>query len=469
MNETERKQLDEFAFAHNGILYFGKFCNGGGNNTTPIPGGVRVRYIMPSIRGLREPVYRTEYYAKGASVTAYPPLPAITDNRLEFDGYTHTLQELENLQNDIDVGVMLKTVDGKTYADFTLTQVTGLSPTIYFQISGTATFRVNWGDGSYDDYSASATPSHTYPDYGNYTLTVERISGDGSFELGGGSNTTVFFGGSVANYQQALTGIYIGSFTNISNSAFNSCRSLSSVVIPNSVTSIADSTFSGCYSLSSVVIPNSVTSIGSFVFDNCRSLSSVVIPNSITSIAVGTFSGCYSLSSVVIPNSVTSIANNTFTSCYTLSSVVIPNSVTSIGSYVFDNCRSLSSVVIPNSVTSIAGGTFSGCYCLSSVVIPNSVTSIADGTFNSCYCLSSVVIPNSVTNIGSYAFDSCYNLKSYTFLAEIPPSISTNVFSGITSISKIYVPDASVESYKSATNWTAYANRIYPLSQKPQE
>ena len=32
---------------------------------------------------------------------------------------------------------------------------------------------------------------------------------------------------------------------------------------------------------------------------------------------------------------------------------------------------------------------------------------------------------------------------------------------------KIYVPDASVNAYKTATNWNAHADYIYPLSTRP--
>ncbi|MBQ4587089.1 MAG: leucine-rich repeat domain-containing protein, partial [Clostridia bacterium] len=76
------------------------------------------------------------------------------------------------------------------------------------------------------------------------------------------------------------------------------CKSLKSVVIPNSVTSIGSSAFADCDSLTSVVIPNSVTSIGFSAFDDCDSLTSVVIPNSVTSIDYYAFSNCDSLTTI---------------------------------------------------------------------------------------------------------------------------------------------------------------------------
>lgn len=49
------------------------------------------------------------------------------------------------------------------------------------------------------------------------------------------------------------------------------------IVIPNHVTNIADSAFSFCSSLTNITIPNSVINIGDYTFSNCDSLYSVTI------------------------------------------------------------------------------------------------------------------------------------------------------------------------------------------------
>ena len=70
------------------------------------------------------------------------------------------------------------------------------------------------------------------------------------------------------------------------------CRSLTDIVIPNSVTNIGDYAFSGCRSLTDIVIPDSVTNIGDCAFWDCRSLTDIVIPNSVTSIGDNAFEYC---------------------------------------------------------------------------------------------------------------------------------------------------------------------------------
>lgn len=54
--------------------------------------------------------------------------------------------------------------------------------------------------------------------------------------------------------------------TSIGGSAFEFCKSLTSVTIPNSVTSIGERAFLGCIELTSITIPNNVTRIGSIAF-----------------------------------------------------------------------------------------------------------------------------------------------------------------------------------------------------------
>lgn len=198
----------------------------------------------------------------------------------------------------------------------------------------------------------------------------------------------------------------------ICDRAFEDCKSLRSLVIPNSVTSIGESAFSFCSSLKSIVIPDSVTSIDTLAFCFCSSLKSLVIPDAVISIGDGAFSTCESLESFVIPGGVTSIEKMAFSGCNSLKSIVIPDGVTSIGSGAFSGCESLKSIVIPDSVTCIGNRTFEYCFSLKSLVLSKSLTSIGDWAFNMAESLKSLVIPDSVTSIGDYAFSGCRSLKS---------------------------------------------------------
>ena len=266
---------------------------------------------------------------------------------------------------------------------------------------------------------------------------------------------------------------FSGEVTEIGNSVFKQCSSLSSVTIPESVTEIGDYAFQYCSSLSSVTIGNSVTSIGMYAFFECSSLSNVTIPNSVTEINGHAFAYCSSLSSVTIGDSVTSIGYAAFRDCSNLSSVTIPDSVTEIGDEAFMYCSSLSSVTIGDSITSIGEYAFNRCSSLAefkgkfasedgrclvvngvlysfapvgltTYTIPDSVTSIGDTAFRDCSNLSSVTIGDSVTEIGDEAFDLCSNLSSVT-IGDSVTSIGDTAFGRCSSLSNITIPDSVTE------------------------
>ena len=149
-------------------------------------------------------------------------------------------------------------------------------------------------------------------------------------------------------------------------------------VIKNGTKTIADSAFVSCRSLTSITIPDSVISIGAYAFYYCINLTSITIPDSVTSIGKGAFQECYLTEINVDENNRYYSSDNgvLFNEAKTTliqypagkneAEYVIPNSVTSIGDMAFYNCA-LTSITIPNSVTSIGDGTFYGCSHLNDV------------------------------------------------------------------------------------------------------
>ena len=117
----------------------------------------------------------------------------------------------------------------------------------------------------------------------------------------------------------------------IGNYAFELCRSINRIDIPDSVTNIGNNAFYGCRSLTNIKIPNCVTNIEDNVFAYCRSLSNIIIPDCVINIGEGAFRNCNSLISIKIPVCVTNIGNSAFWCCKSLTCVNIPNSVTTIG------------------------------------------------------------------------------------------------------------------------------------------
>ena len=272
-------------------------------------------------------------------------------------------------------------------------------------------------------------------------------------------------------------------------------------IFDKAVKKIADFSFMGCKTMTSVIIPNSVTSIGYGAFYGCNSLTSIIIPNSVTSIEYGAFSNTAwydaqpdgiiyagkvlyeykgempANTSVIVKDGTTEIAGVAFKDYGNLTSITIPNSVTSIGEEAFYNTAwydaqpdgiiyagkvlykykgempANTSVIVKDGTTGIAGGAFSDCSSLASVTIGDSVTSIGNSAFRNCISLTSITIPNSVTSIGYFAFDGCSNLTSITIPNSVT-SIGSSAFRGCSSLESIDVANENT-TYDSRDNCNA--------------
>ncbi len=93
-------------------------------------------------------------------------------------------------------------------------------------------------------------------------------------------------------------------------------------------------------------------------FEGCRDIDSVELPDTVGYIGKRAFSGCTGLKAFSIPPKVKSIPDSAFTGCSSLSSVAIPESVTKIGCGAFSDCPSLKEVVLPAKLTSFGFGAF---------------------------------------------------------------------------------------------------------------
>lgn len=159
----------------------------------------------------------------------------------------------------------------------------------------------------------------------------------------------------------------------------------------------------------------------------------------------------------------TSIDDYAFSGCTGLSSLSFPNSVTNIGNFAFQGCTGLTFLDIPKSLKIIQVGVFYGCKGLTSITIPNSVTSIENDAFYECTGLSSITIPNSITYIGDYAFSVHKGLSYIECHALLPPTISYSSFYFFPKNIPLYVPEESINAYKTAYVWKDFLD-IRPLT-----
>ena len=249
--------------------------------------------------------------------------------------------------------------------------------------------------------------------------------------------------------------------------AFNRCRSLNSIEIPNSVTDIETTAFVECYSLASFnvdannpnycsidsvlfskdltilikcpatkhgvySIPNTVTSFGYNAFEYCSNLTSVYIGSNVAEIIGDNFFACTKLDSIIVestnPNfsSVDGILFNKDCTVLKLfpgareGKYVIPNRVVCIDRYAF-NYSKLTDLTVPNSITSIRSDAFHSSSNMNFIILPDSLTELGNGAFINCINLKSVNIPDKITEVSSWTFGYCSRLQSI----DIPKNITT--------------------------------------------
>lgn len=166
------------------------------------------------------------------------------------------------------------------------------------------------------------------------------------------------------------------------------------------------------------------------------------------------------------------IGNYAFRYCYGLSGdVVLPNTVTSIGQYSFANCDHMETFTARGSITTLGTYTFNGAsghvMALRECHLPNLGTSIAlnlnwgsTTAANACQNMEVCDI-GKAKSIAANTFNNCRALQtlimrrtSVTTLANVSAFANTPIRGYNSLTAKIYVPEALIDTYKAASNWT---------------
>lgn len=159
---------------------------------------------------------------------------------------------------------------------------------------------------------------------------------------------------------------------------------------------------------------------------------------------------------------VTKIGSNAFTSCNYLYTISLPDTLQRIENQAFYYSGIAGELIIPQSVNYIDYNAFQGCNNLRTITIPSGVTEIKSYTFEDCEDLESVIFTN-VSSLGDRVFSNDRSLESVTFKYDGVCTITNRSLYNSTNNSTIYyVPAKHLASYKTATYWSYYADRIKP-------
>lgn len=458
-------------------------------------------------------ILKEEWLPAGATFTM-PADP--TYEGLVFDGWSSPVDIVDNqvVVEDIDIiiGAMYHTASGLTEIDIELNAVTGLDVT--FQMVGNK----DWGDGTTDNLT-----THTYAEYGEYTITCDGTS----------LNVSNVFGQTTSNRNKYVVSVRPSVNAYIQNqSPFSYCIALKSLLIPKfTMENLTTLPSTLCYympALKALVVPNKITNINGSLQTECWSLENLVIPNTVTNLNIGRFYGeylsipksvetmkieyCqrlktlrffgstissnsylygYCLETIDLSKSTITMVPNSFgLDLYALKKLLLPNTCTYIAYSTFTNVRSLKSVDLSN-IRSLSGssvnGSFTGAYSMTEMKLPPNVTgeihqfmntNYAKGVFEipegvtiiatplNAYCIEKVILPSTLRTI-NYIGNNCYACLRYDFTKAnaIPTLDRSNVFTNINPLCKIVVPDALYNEWIVATNWVNFAQYIVKASE----
>lgn len=257
--------------------------------------------------------------------------------------------------------------------------------------------------------------------------------------------------------------------------AFSGCKNLTKVTGVKLIKSLSAGTFSYCNKLSSIDL-STIESLGASCM-NGTALERVELPN-LKSWDYGVFEDCKKLKSVTFPIAIANIPDRAFWNCENLSTIDLSH-CSIIGGGAFYNCTSLTNLKLLNvkqtdwttgydseSSQSCKVGSFMNCNNLTSVDL-GSIQKLGDRAFYGCTSLKKITLPSTITNLGWECFDGT---TIVTFMATVPPVIdkSDNETSSIPmgEFVLVNVPEASLDSYKSANYWKDMAKRVFPIGTK---
>ncbi len=242
----------------------------------------------------------------------------------------------------------------------------------------------------------------------------------------------------------------------IEDYAFENCRSITSVVVPDSITTIGLGAFKGCSNLETLELPFTGKSKDSTAFEavlgyifgystQTSNLKSHDQNNVYVNSQTGTVDGavwqysCYNYSSYYsnrlqsyfyyIPSSIksvtitnqTDIKSGAFNGCKNIKRIKYIQELSSIGTAAFQNCVSLQNfnsdtvgeINLMGNYSVLEAYAFKNCTTINNVVFSNNMVTIGEYSLENL-SITSLVIPNGVESIYIGALHKCNEIEKIT-------------------------------------------------------
>ena len=256
------------------------------------------------------------------------------------------------------------------------------------------------------------------------------------------------------------------SVTAIGEGAFSNLDGLRTIIIPPTVKRIEQNAFKNNTTLENVIIQTrdgqGVEYIGVSAFEGCKSLQTITLPDTITNIGSRCFAMCTKLDNIKLSDSLLLLADELFVGCNNLKNLELPRNLQKLGAQCLTN-TGLSKIKFPKSLETIGtraleisrlkeidtsendyfefkngalynkdlNTLFLVLSNITSINIDNKVETIKSGAFSLCNQLTTINIPSGVNTIEGNVFSN-QNLKNITvdsLSASFKTDINGNLYS----------------------------------------
>ena len=193
-------------------------------------------------------------------------------------------------------------------------------------------------------------------------------------------------------------------------------KTVTTVVVPDSVTEIGAACFSGDNYLVSLKLPDGLKRLPPASLETCMRLYDFDLPQSLEKIYSSVFEFNYYLTHLTLPSSLTEIEQLNFIGLYGLQSLTLAEDnaafkldetngllMTADGTrllHCFSDISPAEEIILPEGVKIVDPFAFHYDYDVKRIVLPEGVETIGAMAFAMCPNLTEIVIPASVTDIG---------------------------------------------------------------------
>lgn len=270
---------------------------------------------------------------------------------------------------------------------------------------------------------------------------------------------------------------------------FYACKTLKSVVLPETLKTVGESAFNKCSALEEVIFKDNLKVIGKGAFMSCPMLKEVNLPDGVEKISDRAFYAA-PITTFHMPTSLQTIGATVFYGTL-LTKVELPAGVSKIGEAAFGGCKNLETFEVEEGNTSFkvldgvlftADGKMLVAYPQADprekYIVPAAVDSIYKAAFDCaekirvlrinkgvrtlpismCYGnseLQKLYIPSTVTLLRAGCVDNCPKLTEVHVRATTPPEVETGAFGVMfpNYTMNLFVPTGTLELYEAAPEW----------------